>query len=102
MATGFIQTDVTRPRMGSEEWNSLANPNYEGPGDKGLKTGSAWGHQEGMQTFGEKYTGQQDQAGGVLAMLEVILSDFSNLEADTKAQEAAAQTAYEDFMADSK
>merc|ERR1719393_66593 len=102
LATGLLQTDVTRPRMGSEEWKSLANPNYKGPGDKGLKTGDAWGHQEGMQTFGKKYTGQQDEAGGVMAMLEVILSDFSNLEADTKAQEAASQKTYDDFMVDSK
>merc|ERR1719158_1838005 len=92
---------MNRPKMGTEEWKSLANPAYEG-GDQGLKTGSAWGHQEGMQTFGKKYTGQQDEAGGVMAMLELILSDFSNLEADTKAQEAAAQKAYDDFMVDSK
>ena len=43
------------------------------------------------------YTGQQDEAGGVMAMLELILSDFSNLEADTKAQEAAAQKASKIF-----
>merc|ERR1719158_2341895 len=88
--------------MGSDEWKSLANPNYEGPVDQGLKTGSAWGHQEGMQTFGKKYTGQQDSAGGVLAMLEVISSDFANLEADTKAAEAKSQESYEDFMAETK
>merc|ERR1719506_3191257 len=55
-----------------------------------------------MQTFGKKYTGQQDSAGGVLAMLDVILSDFANLEADTKASEAKAQETYEDFMTQSK
>jgi len=101
MATGFLQTADTRPQMGSEEWKSLANPNYEG-GDKGLKTGSGWGHQEGQQTFGKKFTGQRDQAGGVMAMLELILSDFSNLEADTKAQEASSQKTYDGFMVDSK
>merc|ERR1719171_316079 len=35
-------------------------------------------------------------------MLEVILSDFANLEADTKVAEETAQKAYEDFMADAK
>jgi len=100
MATGFLQVD--RPKMGSDEWNSLANPNYEGPVDKGLKTGAAWGHQEGMQTFGEKYTGQQDEAGGVMALLEVILSDFSNLEADTEAAEVKAQETFERFMVECK
>merc|ERR1719421_1108284 len=66
LATGFLQTDVARPIMGTDEWKALANPNFKGTIDKG--------HKEGMQTFGEKFTGQQDQAGGVLAMLEVILS----------------------------
>jgi chromosome segregation ATPase len=105
MATGLLQVGVSRPRMGSEEWKALANPNYDGPVDKGLKisgAGASYGHTEGMQTFGEKYTGQQDSAGGVLAMLEVIMSDFANLEADTKAAEAKAQESFEDFMAESK
>jgi len=102
MATGFLQTDVARPKMGSDEWDQLANPNYEGPGDQGLKTGASRGHEKGMQTFGKKYTGQQDEAGGVMAMLEVILSDFSNLEADTKASEASSQKAYDGFMVESK
>merc|ERR1719235_1148933 len=88
--------------MGTEEWASLANPNYKGPGDKGLKTGAAWGHEEGMQTFGEKYTGQQDEAGGVMALLEVIQADFSNLKADTEAAEASAANGYESFMTQAK
>merc|ERR1719487_2207016 len=80
--------------MGSDEWNALANPNFEGTVDKG--------HKKGMQTFGKSYTGMQDEAGGVFAMLEVISSDFSTLEADTKSSEAAAQETYNEFMADSK
>jgi predicted nucleic acid-binding Zn-ribbon protein len=83
---------MQRPKMGSEEWKALANPNYEGTVDKG--------HKEGMQTFGETYTGQQDEAGGVLAMLDVIMSDFANLESDTKANEAQAAKSYDDFMID--
>merc|ERR1719506_2618241 len=35
-------------------------------------------------------------------MLEVIMSDFVNLEADTKAAEAKSQQTYEDFMTESK
>merc|ERR1719386_320672 len=45
MATGLLQTDASRPKMGTDEWDSLANPNYEGPTDKGLKGvggGAAW------------------------------------------------------------
>merc|ERR1719460_1792987 len=37
-----------------------------------------------------------------MAMLEVILSDFSNDEADTKAAEAKAQETYDDFMTESQ
>merc|ERR1719486_1885715 len=90
LATGLLQTDVSRPKMGTDEWNALANPNFE-PTGAGFGQGSEdkvdKGHKAGMQTFGDSYTGQQDEAGGVMAMLETILSDFSNLEADTKAAE---------------
>merc|ERR1740117_2322287 len=94
MATGFLQEDTERPTMGSEEWNALANPNFKGTVDKG--------HKEGMQTFGKTYSGQQDEAGGVFAMLEVIASDFSTLEADTNSAEASADAAYRDDTAESK
>merc|ERR1719428_677600 len=88
VATGLVQVD--RPAMGTDEWDSLANPNFKGTVDKG--------HKKGMQTFGETYQGRQDDAGGVLAMLEVISADFANVQADTKAEEASAEKAYEGFM----
>jgi DNA uptake protein ComE-like DNA-binding protein len=86
----------TSVKFGSEEWKALANPNYEGSVDKG--------HKEGMQQFGgEGYQGQQDEEEyGVLALLELIQSDFANLEADTKADEAASESAYNEFMTLSK
>merc|ERR1719421_1375810 len=102
-ATALLQKSADHPsgsflsrhiKIGSDDWQALANPNFEGTVDKG--------HKEGMQTFGETYKGQQDEAGGVLAMLEVIMSDFANLEADTTAAEAASQKAYDGFMTDSK
>merc|ERR1719359_2468114 len=102
-ATAFVQLHtetepntalLARPKMGSDEWDALANPNYEGTVDKG--------HKEGMQTFGETYQGNQDEAGGVLAMLEVISSDFANVESSTSASEIQAAKIYEDFMNDSK
>merc|ERR1719428_1409009 len=40
--------------------------------------------------------------GGVIGMLEVILSDFARLEAETTADEATAAKEYDSFMADSK
>merc|ERR1712113_187268 len=103
-ATALVQARAPNPRqwglktgvkMGTDEWNALANPNFKGKVDTG--------HKEDMQTFGESYDGQQDEAKyGILALLEVIASDFANLEADTTATEEASQKAYEDFMAESK
>jgi len=103
-ATALVQAKTPNPRqwglktsvkMGTDEWNALANPNFEGQVDTG--------HKEDMQTFGETYEGQQDEAQyGILALLEVIQSDFANLEADTTATEAASQKAYEEFMVESK
>merc|ERR1740130_1956848 len=59
-------------------------------------------HQEGMQTFGDQFTGAQEEAGGVMALLEVIESDFSNVKADTLATEAAAARSYEAFTTEAK
>merc|ERR1740127_25062 len=95
-------------KMGSEEWNALANPNYGGvydaSADTGVEAGRVdTGHKEGMQTFGATYQGQQDESDyGVLPMLEVIHSEFANLEADTVAAEDAAMSAYKAFMIESK
>jgi len=96
-ATALVQeTGLTAAApvvMDSEEWNALANPDA-GPVDKG--------HKEGMQTFGETYTGQQEEAGGVLAMLEVIGSDFATLEADTKSSEGEDASAHKAYMAEAR
>jgi len=93
-ATALMQTQQQGIKMGSEEWAELANPNFEGTVDKN--------HKQGMQTFGETYTGQQDAAGGVMALLEVTASDFASLEADTKATEAENQKSYEKFTTEAK
>jgi len=79
-------------KMGSAEWQSLANPDFKGD----------VGHSKGMQTFGKTYKGQQAEAGGALAMLEVIASDFATLEADTSGAEAQAESAYRDFSLQTK
>eukprot|EP00928_Gymnodinium_smaydae_P052361 TRINITY_DN361_c0_g3_i1.p1 TRINITY_DN361_c0_g3~~TRINITY_DN361_c0_g3_i1.p1 ORF type:complete len:733 (-),score=244.62 TRINITY_DN361_c0_g3_i1:366-2516(-) len=93
-ATALLQTKEAGVKLGSDEWNSLANPDFKGTVDKG--------HKSGMQTFGATYKGKQDQAGGVLAMLDVILSDFATLEADTEADEATSAKAHEQFLTSSK
>jgi len=57
---------------------------------------------EAPQTFDKPYKGQdEDGQGGVIGMLEVILSDFQRLEAETTDGEAAAQREFDQFTADS-
>jgi len=118
-ATGFLQMQSkTSPhnsmlargiKMGTEEWKAVGNPAYDTGGGtmtmddlSTATTGVDKGHKEGMQTFGKTFQGQQDEAGGVIALLETILSDFAALEADTKAAETESQRAYEEFMTASK
>jgi len=49
-------------------------------------------------TWSKSYTGEGNT--GIIAILEGVLSDFSKMEADTKAQEAQDQKAFEDAMKD--
>jgi hypothetical protein len=106
-ATAFVQVhagkEKQRPtdfawqssqvRMGTPEWDALANPNAPELDQ---------GHREGMQTFGTTYKGLQDESEGVFGLLEVISSDFSVLEKETKAAEDQALALHEDFMATSR
>jgi hypothetical protein len=47
------------------------------------------------------YGGMQDSTGGVLGMLDVILSDFARLETETSLAEEQGDRAHEKFMAES-
>jgi predicted nucleic acid-binding Zn-ribbon protein len=101
----MLQSKAEGIPMGSDEWISLANPAFQGEGGYSTGPGASKvdrGHKAGMQTFGGAYKGNQDAAAGVFALLEVILSDFANLEADTNASEDASQRAYEGFITESK
>lgn len=49
----------------------------------------------------EAYTGLQADNGGVLGMLDVVLSDFSRLESETSTAEDQATSSYTTFMAES-
>merc|ERR1719182_1080312 len=48
------------------------------------------------------YKGMSSAKGGVVGMLEVIVSDFVRLFADTKAAEDSAAKEYAEFMSDAK
>jgi len=54
------------------------------------------------EIFDKPYKGMGGENGGVVGMLEVILSDFERLEADTKTAETEAQAEYDKFMTDSE
>merc|ERR1712190_335103 len=66
------------------------------------KAGEATALLQQPEIFDSPYKGMQSENGGVVGMLEVIESDFSRLEADTKASEATAQKEHDEFMTDSK
>jgi len=47
------------------------------------------------------YKGMQASSGGIFGLLEVVLSDFTRLEAQTLADEESAQSSFEKFMDES-
>jgi len=53
-------------------------------------------------TWNSEYKGMQDGNGGVMAMLEVIASDFARLEEETSAAESQAQNEFETYVQDAK
>jgi len=67
-----------------------------------LQDGSGNGLQQEMSEVAKApYTGQQAGSGGIVGMLEVILSDFARLEAETSSAEDQAQSVYDKFMDES-
>jgi len=57
--------------------------------------------QEPPAIFDSPYRGMGAENGGVIAMLEVIQSDFARLESSTSASEATSQNEYDRQMSDS-
>jgi len=57
---------------------------------------------ESMSEAGkEPYKGMGSTSGGILGMLEVVLSDFARLETETSEAEAQGQRVYDSFMDES-
>lgn len=52
--------------------------------------------------FDEPYTGMQKQNLGVIGLLEIVMSDFGRLEAETTAAEASAKSEYNSLMVKTK
>jgi hypothetical protein len=57
--------------------------------------------QEAASDSLDPYKGQQAGSGGILGMMEVILSDFARLETETTEAENSAAATYEKFMDES-
>jgi len=53
---------------------------------------------ESPEVFDAPYKGMQSENGGVVGMLEVIQSDFTRLEEDTKSEEDEAQKEYDTML----
>jgi uncharacterized protein YoxC len=58
--------------------------------------------EDAPETFDEAYTGMGSSGGGVVGMLEVILTDFSRLESETSTDEAMEADEYKNFMFESE
>jgi len=54
-----------------------------------------------IEAMREPYKGMGAGSGGILGMLEVVLSDFARLETETSEAESQAQRAYDKFMNES-
>jgi len=54
------------------------------------------------ETFDKPYTGMLPEGGNIADFLEVILSDFARLEAETSTNEAAEDEQHETYMFESK
>jgi len=68
-------------------------------GSAALMQDSAGLEQEMSQAANiDPYKGQQSGSGGIMGMMEVILSDFARLETETSQAEDTAATVYEKFM----
>mmetsp|Transcript_33470 Transcript_33470/g.80835 ORF Transcript_33470/g.80835 Transcript_33470/m.80835 type:complete len:674 (-) Transcript_33470:51-2072(-) len=54
------------------------------------------------ETFSEPYTGMQGANGGVVGLLEVIVSDFAKIESRAAQQEKEAEKEHQAFLVESK
>mmetsp|Transcript_34919 Transcript_34919/g.84341 ORF Transcript_34919/g.84341 Transcript_34919/m.84341 type:complete len:677 (+) Transcript_34919:72-2102(+) len=53
------------------------------------------------ETFSEPYTGMQGESGGVMGLLEAVLSDLEKQESETTVEERAAEAEHKRFVTES-
>merc|ERR1719230_1650534 len=57
--------------------------------------------EDAPETFDKPFQGNQAQGGGIVGMLEVILSDFTRLDSETDTSEAQQAEEYKNYMFES-
>eukprot|EP00933_Yihiella_yeosuensis_P039532 TRINITY_DN335_c0_g1_i2.p1 TRINITY_DN335_c0_g1~~TRINITY_DN335_c0_g1_i2.p1 ORF type:complete len:698 (-),score=230.62 TRINITY_DN335_c0_g1_i2:80-2173(-) len=80
----------------------VLNKFYEKAGDAEALVQVSVQHAQKPAIFDSTYNGMQGENGGVIGMLQVLLSDFERLVAETEVNEETQLNEYRDFMEDSK
>jgi len=80
--------------MGTEQENAVLYGAKKGQRDSG--------HQEGQQTFGDKFSGSQDAAAAIIAILETVQMDLSKEVATLETVEADAKATFDDLVQEKK
>jgi len=90
--------DAKEAILAVEKATQILKDFYSSAKEGALLQGGQGLRAEMKQAENVPYKGMQATSGGIFGMLEVVLSDFSRLEAQTSHDESAAAAAYEKFM----
>merc|ERR1719498_2185127 len=90
--------DAKAAQVAVEQATAVLKDFYDKAGDA---TSLVQAQPEKPEIFDAPYKGMQSENGGVIGMLEVILSDFTRLETETKAEEDDEQKKFDQFLTDS-
>jgi len=93
--------DAKEAQAAVEQATKVLKDFYGQAASVSMLQGGAGIGEEMAQATREPYRGMQDSKGGVVGMLEVILSDFARLETETQSAEDQQSSTYEKFMAES-
>jgi hypothetical protein len=93
--------DAKEAQAAVEKATQVLKEFYAMASESSLLQGGAGLGQEMSQAIKVPYKGMQAESGGIVGFLEVILSDFARLEAETSTAEDQAQSDYEKFMNES-
>lgn len=80
--------------MGTDQENAVLYGGGKGSRDTG--------HKEGMATFGDKFSGSQDAAAAIIAIIETVQLDLSKEKATLETVEADAKAEFEELVQQKK